>query len=240
MDALTCMRAHTAGAFSSILILRHAVVDGGFDPHVLRKRIESEIVNNARLDDEARELGFSAKHFELVRLALIGLADEVTQASDSRCDYSSPPPPNERSLLQQRHFRWDLGHRFFEELDVLLKPTSLGEVDHAVLEVFALCLSFGFRGKYEAFDIAGYEAMHRRVADKLRHPPLAGPPRIVGVPWPRPRPLGPWGLWVGGAMLLFCVAMLATYRGHVAAEAGKVRDVLHNLEVPALPTKVDS
>jgi len=239
LDASTCMRHRCAGAFSAILILRHAVVDGGFDPHTLRKRIESEVVKSVRFDDEAKEFGFSANHFELARLALIALADEVTQVADSRCDYSSPPPPNEKSLLQQRHFRWDLGHRFYEELDRLLKPTSLSEVNHAVLEVFALCLSLGFRGKYDAFDIAGYEAMHRRVNDKLRHPPLAGPPHVGGIAWPRPRGTGPWGLWALGTVLLFCTVMLVTYRSHLVVEAEAVVDALHDLEVPP-PPKADS
>ncbi len=239
VDASTCMRHRCAGAISAILILSHAVVDGGFDPHTLRKRIESEVINNVRLDDEAKELGFSASHFELARLALIALADEGTQVADSQCDYSSPPPPNEKSLLQQRHFRWDLGHRFYEELDQLLKPTSLSEVNHAVLEVFALCASLGFRGKYEAFDIAGYEAMRRRVNDKLRHPPLAGPPDVGGVAWPRPTRTGPWGLWTAGVVLLFCTVMLATYRSRLAVEAQAVVEALHDLETPP-PPKADS
>lgn len=238
MDAGACMRHHCAGAFSAILLLRHAVVDGGFDPHALRKRIEFEIFQMVRWDQEAEEIGFRPKHFERVHLALVALADEVTQVADSRCDYSSPPPPNEKSLLQQKHFRWDLGQRFFQELDLLLKPMKLGEVDHAVLEVFALCLSLGFRGKYEAFGIAGYEAMRRRVNHKLRHPPIAGPPQVVGIPWPQSRPQPPWGLWTGGIVLVFCVTMLMTVQGHIVAQAGSVSDALRDLEVA--PPKVDS
>ncbi len=238
MDASTCIRRHCAGAFSAILLLRHAVADGGFDPYALRKRIEFEIFLTVRWDQEADALGFRPKHFEQIHLALVALADEVTQVSDSRCDYSSPPPAGEKSLLQQKHFQWDLGQRFFQELDVLLRPMKLAEVDHAVLEVFALCLSLGFRGKYEAFGIAGYEAMRRRVNDKLRHPPLEGPPLVVGAPWPRPRPGLAWGLWTTGVVLLFCVAMLMTFQGHIVAQAGAVRDALHDLEVTS--PKVDS
>lgn len=238
MDAGTCIRRHCAGAFSAILLLRHAVIDGGFDPHALRKKIEFEIFQTVRWDQEADAIGFRPKHFELIHLALVALADEVTQVSDSRCDYSSPPPPGEKSLLQQKHFRWDLGQRFFQELEILLKPMKLAEVDHAVLEVFALCLSLGFRGKYEALGIDGYEEMRRRVNDKLRLPPIGGPPEVVGVPWPRPR-LGPaWGLWASGIVLLFCMALLMTFQGHIVAQAGAVSDALQDLQ--AASPKVDS
>lgn len=231
MDPSQWIRRRCAPALSNIFVLQRAVEVGGVDPLALRGRIEASIVSAIQWDEDARECGFTAAHVQRVRLALIATADEITQRTGSRCDYSAPPPPNEPSLLQQKYFKaWKAGHTFFEELDATIKPPRMSAVERALLELFALCLSFGIRGKYEAHDIAGYEAMRARVAEKLRMEPMPGPPLPPAVAWPRPAPLGSWPLWISAAVVIFTMAMLVTYRAELGDQARSLRDFLHGLQ----------
>lgn len=230
MDPSRWIRSRCAPALTHIILLRRAVEAGGVDPHALRARIEGAIVNSIQWDEDARTAGFTAAHVQRVRLALIASADEITQRRDSRCDYSAPPPPNEPSLLQQKYFKaWKAGHTFFEELDVTLKEPRPSEVERAILELFALCLALGIRGKYEAHDISGYEAMRARVADKLRLEPIVGPPLAAAVPWPHPAPIRRWPLWIGLSALIFSGAMLLTYRLELGRHASGLRDFLQQI-----------
>lgn len=231
MDASQWIRRRCAPALSNIFLLQRAVEVGGVDPLALRARIEASIVNGVQWDEEARDCGFTAAHVQRLRLALVATADEITQRSGSRCDYSAPPPPNEPSLLQQKYFKaWKAGHTFFEELDATIKPPRMSPVERAILELFALCLSLGIRGKYEAHDIAGYEAMRARVSEKLRMEPIPGPPRTPSIAWPRPTPMGRWPLWVAVAVLIFTATLLLTYRAALADQAVALRDFLHALQ----------
>jgi type IV/VI secretion system ImpK/VasF family protein len=229
MAATPWLREAVADALSQILLLQRAVATGGFDPHALRRAIEAAVLK-IRLDDHARALGFTPELLRRVRLALIATADEITQRDGSLADYSAPPPANETPLLQQKYLGGIIrgGHSFFEELDAAIDARRPTDPESAVLEVFALCIALGFRGKYAARDLAGYEAMRSRVNDKLRRP-LAlpdTPPPTVAHRWPRPERPTRLLLYVALLCALFSAAMLATYHAALDADIATLRRLL--------------
>lgn len=236
LHASDWLRPQIAPALSNIFLLQRAAESGGLDPHLLRREIDAAI-GKLRLDEPARALGFTPEHLQHVRLALVTAADEFTQRPGSRCDYSAPPPPGELPLLQQKYFnnRIDLGHRFFDELKSTIDKHSPSPVEHAVLEVFALCIALGVRGKYTAFDLDGYEAIRTRLFAKLRGT-LAlpdGPPLAAPAPWPAAPRSGRLLLRVAGFTLLFALALLATYRAELANSAAGLRQHLEEALTPA-------
>lgn len=238
INATRWLREAVAEALSLALVLQRAVTTGGFDPYALRRALEAAILK-IKLDDEARALGFTAELLRRVRLALIATADEIAQRPGSRADYSAPPPPGELPLLQQKYFNntTSAGHHFFEELAATIDARRPGDAESAVIEVFAVCLALGFRGKYEAHDIAGHEAMRNRVTDKLRRalavpelPPVSPPAR-----WPLP-PRGSGLLAaVAAVAALFAAALLLTYQAELSADAEALRGHLEDL-LTALPS----
>ena len=124
-----------------------------------------------------------------------------------------------------------VGHTFFAELSQTIDSRLSSEPEAAVLEAYAVCLAFGFRGKYEAHDIEGYEAMRARLNDKLRRS-LAVPVELpVAVPasWPQQRSLHALLLWIGGLSVLFAAAMLLTYHLVLVADASALRQRLGEL-----------
>ena len=229
MAALAWLRDTTAEARSLIFLLRRAVLRGGHDPHALRRALELSLTP-LQLDDRARALGFCHEDLRRARLALVAVADELTQRPGSRCDYSNPPPPGELPLLQQKFLGGVIqgGHSFFAELNAVIASRRPGDAELAVLEVFALCISLGFRGQYAARDLVGYEAMRARVNDKLRRP-LAlhdAPPPVLRARWPLPPPQTRVLLWIALLCSAFSAAMLATYHAELAADVEALRAAL--------------
>lgn len=236
LHALDWLRPQIAPALSNIFLLLRAVDHGGLDPHALRRELDAA-VGKLRLDEPARALGFTPEHLQRVRVALVTAADEFTQRPGSRCNYSAPPPPGELPLLQQKFFnnRIDLGNRFFDELKAIIDKHSPSPVEHAVLEVFALCVALGVRGMYESYDLDGYEAVRSRLFAKLR-PTLAvppGPPLAAPAPWPAPPRASRLLPWVAGFTLLFATALLLTYRAEIADRAAELRHQLDALLAPS-------
>ena len=229
MQAHHWLRAAIAEPLAFIMTLQRAVTSGGFDPHALRRAIEGAIMK-VKLDDRARALEFDAEMLHRIRLALIVTADEITQRPGSRADYSAPPPPGELPLLQQKFLGGVIqgGHSFFAELNAVIASRRPGDAELAVLEVFALCISLGFRGQYAARDLVGYEAMRARVNDKLRRP-LAlhdAPPPVLPARWPLPPPQTRVLLWIALLCSAFRAAMLATYHAELAADVEALRAAL--------------
>lgn len=231
------LREAEAEALSLLQLLQRAVASGGFDPLALRRALEAAIVK-IKLDDRARALGFTAEHLRRVRLALFAAADEFTQRPGSRCDYSAHPPPGDPPLLQQKYLNntTSAGHHFFEHLAAAVDERRPGDAETAVLEVFERCLASGFRGKYEAHDISGLEAVRARVRDKLRRSLAAPelPPALPPAPWPAPPVRGGLARWLALLALLFAAAVLVTYRAELARDVDEVRARL--APAPALPS----
>lgn len=229
MQAHHWLRAAIAEALSLIILLERAVVAGGFDPHALRRGIEGAVLK-IKLDDRARALDFNADLLQRVRLALIVTADEITQRHGSRADYSAPPPAGEQPLLQQKYLGGIIrgAHSFFEELDATIASRRPGDAELAVIEVFALCIALGFRGKYAARDLVGYEAMRTRIHDKLRRPLALHDvlPPLQPARWPLADRQSRVLLWIALLAFAFSAAMLVTYHAELAADVEALRAAL--------------
>lgn len=222
MRAIDWLRETVAEALSVMFLLRRAVARGGCDPHALRRALEAALVP-VQLDDRARALGFRHEDLRRVLLALVATADELTQRPGSLCDYSSPAPPGDVPLLQQKLFKntTSAGQFFFDELGLLLDGYRPGPCDSAVLEIFAHCLALGFHGRLEQHDVAGHATIRARVLDRLRAT-LSLPdslPRTPAVPWPLPRPTSRLLLALAGLSVLFAAAVLLTHCATLSADA---------------------
>lgn len=236
MRAIDWLRETAAEALSVIFLLRRAVARGGSDPHALRRALEAAIVP-LQLDDRTRALGFRHEDLKRVRLALLATADELTQRPGSRCDYSSPPPPGELPLLQQKYFRntTSAGQFFFDELELLLDGYRPAPGDPAVLEIFAHCLALGFHGRLEEHDVAGHASVRARVLDRLRGS-LALPdslPPATPVPWPLPRPASRLLPALAALAALFAAALLLTHCATLSSDVAALDRRLGELAAPS-------
>jgi type VI protein secretion system component VasF len=94
-----------------------------------------------------------------------------------------------------------------------------------VIEVFALCLALGFRGKYEARDIAGYEAIRKRLYAKLSSnlALIDGPPQLPPAPWPARHRPNHLPLWIAATAALFTAALLLQARAETTRLAESLR-----------------
>lgn len=229
MSAIDWLRDTTAEARSLVFLLRRAVLRGGHDPHAVRRALERAL-DPLRLDDRARALGFRNEDLRRARLALVALADELTQRPGSRCDYSSPPPPGEPPLLQQRHFANTTiaGQLVFDELQKMLDEPRTSPTDLAVLDLFAQVLAVGLRGKFADHDVTGHETTRARALDRLRAALAVpdGPIPAPAPPWPAPPVPGRRLVALAATAALFTAALLWCLRAALAADVAALTDRL--------------
>jgi type VI secretion system protein ImpK len=156
-----------------------------------------------RLGLEAREAGFPGDWVESAKYALCAFLDESILVSmlPFRDDWSAKP-------LQLELFGERLaGEGFFKRLTEMGR--RMAEMEQ-VIEVYYLCLSLGFEGRYRVegverlrqltTDMAADLAKLRKGGDELSPPP---PPEGGGIAGQLGRRLPPWvALAVSGAVLV--------------------------------------
>ena len=121
------------------LILQLRATEGYGDPEVLRQRIKDLL---DRADREADRAGASSDDIRLAKFAIVAFIDETILSSNwSQRDAWSAKP-----LQLEFYNRYDAGEEFFEKLRPLLDDPER----HAeVLEIYYLCMSLGFKGRYQ-------------------------------------------------------------------------------------------
>lgn len=173
-----------------------------------------------QLDDQARALGLHSEHITAVHFALAALLDEsAAQTPDSE-------PWREHLFARAGLPRSaSVGDEFFVDLGRRLALPAPTPADLAVLQIHALCLLLGLRGRYGArIDAAETDLQQHlhRLQLKLRpiltlRPPPTSPP--VAPRLPTPPPIVP--LLAAALLVLFTVAFLIGLRHnlerHVAA-----------------------
>ncbi|QXD13866.1 type IVB secretion system protein IcmH/DotU [Rhodocaloribacter litoris] len=126
-----------APCFTLILQLRGSREFG--DADVLRRRIK-DLFDQA--EREAMRAGISGEEIRNARFALVAFIDETVLSSD----WSQKDRWVARPLQLELYERYDAGEVFFDRLQELLQQPGV----HAeVLEVYYLCMTLGFKGRYQ-------------------------------------------------------------------------------------------
>lgn len=207
------------------LLLQRATAD---DPAATDITLTAAVAAFARLgpSDETRDLGLRPEHLAEIRLALAAFLDE-----------SAAHQPGAERWRDQLFDRLALprsanvGHEFFDRLAPRLALAAPSPADLAVLQIHALCLLLGFRGRYGAqVDAAETEiaSLLRRLQLRLR-PCLAprSPPPFGHVPRDMPKRPAPRTLSLAALLLLAAVALTGALHtrltAHDAALAAHLR-----------------
>lgn len=207
-ELITQLRSITARCFSAIELIRrldiHAVY--AFD------RLREQFMHDLEAAEGRAAQALGRKVADDIKYALVALADEIAQQKPGPLrDFWKP-----RSL--QMHYFGDnrAGFGFFDRLDEIRADPGRA----ASLPVYALCLQFGLRGKYEHEDQGGERELRPRRgtvftdAASLLHagsPPLFA--QVTRTGEARRPVLPPRSLrWIGAAALLFAVGFFALAR----------------------------
>ena len=209
----------SAPCFHHALLLQRAELRTWDDPTadpILRSLLISLAALD--LDDEARALGLTRDHITAIRFAIVALLDEC----------AAHQPGSER--WREHLFAGaglprsaNVGHEFFVALEQRLALPAPAPADLAVLQVHAVCLFLGLRGRYGAhIEAAESELQHqlRRLHLKLR-PLLASrlPPTSPTPALALPRGPSRAALRVAGLLMIFVLALVAGLRTGVHTQA---------------------
>ena len=118
----------------------------------------------------ARSRGYSDEDIRVTTFAVVGFLDEsILNRNPDFADWILRP-------LQQELFGVMIaGETFFRNIDHLLNRADSQELAD-VLEIYALCLLLGFRGRYGLAETASLRAIAATLNDRIR--------RIRGASWP--------------------------------------------------------
>ena len=191
---------------------RQAVMDAtGF-----RNSIKSAL---SAAEAEATRKGYAPEDARLATFAVVAFLDDSVEKSNNPRFRDWPRLPLQDELFGEH----TSGEIFFQCIDRLLARTDSAR-DADTLEVFALCLLLGYRGRYGAGGQESVRAIIAGIINKVQRirgaPPLApawAPPQDAAIPmspdpWVRPLILGTLGA-LGLAVLFFVVFKFALLSG---------------------------
>lgn len=125
------------------------------DPKILREKILQLL---DKIEREARQHEYSLEDIQRVKFALVAFLDESIIASD----WSQKDSWLSKPLQLQLYDRFDAGEEFYNKLDAMLDEIQLNT---EVLEVYYLCLTLGFKGKYGVTE----QEKQRVIVDDIYH-----------------------------------------------------------------------
>lgn len=231
MELATQIRAITARCFTAVELLRR--LDSGAT-HAF-ERLHEHLMSDLEAAERLASQAFGPQVAEDIKYALVALSDETALRQPGALrDFWKP-----RSL--QLHYFSDnrAGFNFFERLDEIRSDPGR----HPALPVYALCLQFGLRGKYEHDEHGGERELRARrqavstaaaqliQAGKpplLLHAPRTGDPR-------RPLPVAQSFMWIGISLTLFTVGFYLLARYELADMTAILLERLQSL-LPTAPT----
>lgn len=177
------------------------------------------------LEPQARKAGFTAEHARQIKYAMVALLDEVAQAQPGRVSEYW-----EHHLLQRDYFNEvRAGEGFFGYLEALLETRRDDQNSSDVLQIYAMCIYLGFRGKYVArADAKGFDTVMRRVNDRMRERIVDDEqlPPIKPADWDIPRPPTRLHLWLAALALTFSLVLMCGYRSEVGDDGDRLADRL--------------
>ena len=131
----------------------------GSDPEVFRERVKKWLSKAAR---EAGSAGYAEDTITMAGYAVIAFLDESVLNSPQPMFSEWPRRP-----LQEEIFGEFLGgEAFFENLEHLLNQPDSEELGD-LIEVYLLCLSLGFQGRYAAGNRGELDGFKTRSRDKV-------------------------------------------------------------------------
>ncbi|MFC1853444.1 type IVB secretion system protein IcmH/DotU [candidate division CSSED10-310 bacterium] len=148
---------------SLMLILQLRATQDYGDPDVLRQRIRSLF---ERMERTGIRNGFTSKDLQMVKFALVAFIDETIVTSEWKQKEKWLANPLQVELFD----RFDAGEEFFRIIE------ELGQDPHhhnQVLEVFYLCMTLGFKGKFQLRDLEKLRSLIDTLHAELR---VAGKP----------------------------------------------------------------
>ena len=232
MELVTQIRAITARCFTAVELLRR--IDTGAS-HTF-ERFHEHLMTDLEAAERLAAQAFGPVVAEDIKYALVALSDETAlrQPGPLR-DFWKP-----RSL--QLHYFSDnrAGFNFFERLEEIRSDPGR----HPALPVYALCLQFGLRGKYEHDEHGGERELRTKrqaVATAaaqlvqagrpplLLHAPRTGDPR-------RPVPEARSFMWVGVSLTLFAIGFYLLARYELGDMTATLLERLQTLATAAATT----
>jgi type VI secretion system protein ImpK len=152
---------------------RQAVSDAGS----FRAQIKGAI---GVAEAEATRRGYPADDVRLATFAVVAFLDESILNSNNPIFADWPRMPLQEELFGVH----TAGEMFFQCVDRLMAKGD-APLTADVLEIYALCLLLGFRGRYSISGQESVRAIAASVAEKLQH--LRGGPRALASNWAPPK-----------------------------------------------------
>jgi type VI secretion system protein ImpK len=194
------------------------------DPHGLRENMKNALRASI---DAARRKSFSEEETKLAMFAIVAYLDEtiLTQNQAAFADWRRKP-------LQEELFGVHIaGEIFFQNLEnIIRQPDSLSGAD--LLEVYALCISLGFRGRYSAGGQAELKRIVDACMDKVRRirgaMPALGPSSelpqnevlmVQADPWLNRMALA------GGGLCALAAVLFVIYKFMLSSAAGELQAI---------------
>jgi type VI secretion system protein ImpK len=194
------------------------------DPHGLRENMKNALKSSI---EAARRKSFSDEETKLAMFAIVAYLDEtiLTQSQPAFADWRRKP-------LQEELFGVHIaGEIFFQNLEnIIRQPDSLPGAD--LLELYALCISLGFRGRYSAGGQAELKRIVDACMDKVRR--IRGPMPLLGPSGELPQndavisQADPWlrrMMMIGGGMCALAVVLFAAYKLMLGSAASELQSI---------------
>jgi type VI secretion system protein ImpK len=129
---------------------------------------------------EAASRGYNADDVRLATFAVVAFLDESILNSNNPLFADWPRMPLQEELFGVH----TAGEMFFHCIDRLMAKSDSPQTAD-VLEIYALCLLLGYRGRYSLSGQEAIRAVAASVAEKLQH--LRGGPRPLAPNWAPPK-----------------------------------------------------
>lgn len=198
------------------------------DPHGLREHIKTALKSSI---EDARRKTFSEEETKLAMFAIVAYLDEtiLTQSQPAFADWRRKP-------LQEELFGVHIaGEIFFQNLEnTMRQPDSLPNSD--LLELYALCISLGFQGRYSAGGRAELKRIVDACMDKCRRIRGAMPPLSPSGELPQTDAVlatsDPWFermVYIGGGMCVVAVVAFVAYKLLLGSGADELRSIAQEM-----------
>ena len=190
------------------------------DPEPLRQRMQDML---DRIEERLRDAGLAASDISDVVFALVAFLDEsiIRSEWEHKTEWRASP------LQFDRFGRDDAGEEFFTRLTALRAERT---VRADVLQIYFLCLTLGFKGKYALLAEREWESLRAQVGAQLRR--LDGREGAALAPHGRAgeelaevvKEIPLWVFAVAGAAFAFAIYLTLTVL--IASKLGAVQQLL--------------